>query len=157
MNREEIYAILDTMQSKPRSKTFLNHLIRTYLPIDNIVKVYDVQNRSIKCVLSKEDLTVDGTLVITNADTTTYMSANSFDLFYDWVITKMFQGDKHIIWLLGPIDKTDFFIMGKSIQDDTVQLKIKNFIKRTNSTSFTIGDSNNALAILKAKMEAKGL
>jgi hypothetical protein len=41
MSQEKIHASLDAMLENPKAKTFLNHLIRSYMPITNVEKVWD--------------------------------------------------------------------------------------------------------------------
>jgi hypothetical protein len=195
MNQEQINASLDKMLANPKSKNFLNHLVRAYMPISNIEKVWDTPEKDFKCVLTRdqlfsvsdilkgmhtEELQADfmnhlksllseekvespiSKLVgekkmgVTGKDTTTYMSYPAFQEFYNWVITKSLNGDKHINWLLGSIRRTSFMERAEKIQDVGVQKKVEEFKKTTGSSStYTLDDASDVLAKLKAKLENK--
>jgi hypothetical protein len=93
---------------------------------------------------------------ITGKDTTTYMSYPAFQEFYNWVITKALNGDKHINWLLGSIRRASFMERAEKIQDAGVQKKVENLKKvATSNSSYTLGDASDVLSKLKAKLENK--
>lgn len=56
MTQEEVNASLDKMLENPKSKTFLNHLVRAYLPTTNVVKVSQRPKGDFKCVLTRHAL-----------------------------------------------------------------------------------------------------
>jgi len=56
MTTKEIHKSLDAMLSNPKTKNFLNHLVRAYFPITNVDKVWDKPKGPFKCVLTKETL-----------------------------------------------------------------------------------------------------
>lgn len=56
MTNEQIHQTLDKMLSEPKSRNFLNHLIRSYLPIPNVEKVWDKPKNEIKCAITGEIL-----------------------------------------------------------------------------------------------------
>jgi len=56
MTQEEIHSILDKMLENPKSKTFINHLVRAYMPITNIQEVMDQPKGDFKCVITKDSL-----------------------------------------------------------------------------------------------------
>jgi hypothetical protein len=56
MTTEEIFSSLDKMLENPKSKNFLNHLVRSYMPISNVEKVMDKPEGEFKCAISKDDL-----------------------------------------------------------------------------------------------------
>lgn len=56
MTQEQIHASLDNMLANPKSKNFLNHLVRAYMPISNVEKVWDSPTGDFKCVLTREPL-----------------------------------------------------------------------------------------------------
>jgi hypothetical protein len=56
MTQKEIHDNLDEMLSNPKSKNFLNHLIRAYFPISNVDKVWEKPKNQFKCVLTKDEL-----------------------------------------------------------------------------------------------------
>jgi hypothetical protein len=195
MTNEEINKALDKMLTNPKSRGFINHLVRSYVPISNVEKVWETPEKDFKCVLTREQLFSVGDIMkgiqteefkadfmtnlksifsedktenpiakligekkmgITGKDTTTYMSYPAFQEFYNWVITKSLNGDKHINWLLGSIRRTSFMERAEKIQDVGVQKKVEDFKKTTgSSSSYTLGDASDVLAKLKAKLENK--
>lgn len=56
MTQEQINATLDAMLENPKSKTFLNHLVRAYMPVTNVTKVMQKPKGDFKCVLTREPL-----------------------------------------------------------------------------------------------------
>ena len=195
MNQEQIHASLDKMLANPKSRNFLNHLVRAYMPISNVEKVWDIPEKDFKCVLTREQLFSVGDIMkgiqteefkadfmthlksifsedkvenpiakligekkmgVTGKDTTTYMSYPAFQEFYNWVITKSLNGDKHINWLLGSIRRASFIERAEKIQDAVVQKKVENLKKVVISkSSYTLGDASDVLSKLKAKLENK--
>jgi hypothetical protein len=195
MTNEEINKALDKMLTNPKSRGFINQLVRSYVPISNVEKVWETPEKDFKCVLTREQLFSVGDIMkgiqteefkadfmtnlksifsedktenpiakligekkmgITGKDTTTYMSYPAFQEFYNWVITKSLNGDKHINWLLGSIRRTSFMERAEKIQDVGVQKKVEDFKKTTGSSSSdTLGDASDVLAKLKAKLENK--
>ena len=194
MNQEQIHASLDKMLDNPKSKNFLNHLVRSYLPITRVEKVLETPKGDFKCVLTREPLFSsqdilegihteefkskfmrnlknmfnengkgespiakligDRKMGITGKDTNTFMSYQSFQIFYDWLITKALKGDKHINWLLGSIRRESFIKRAESIDDVDVQQKINKINSFKNRTAtFTLGDSSSALLKLKEQLE----
>ena len=55
MTKEQIYASLDAMLANPKAKTFLNHLVRAYMPT-NITKVLERPKGFFKSVLTNVEL-----------------------------------------------------------------------------------------------------
>lgn len=55
MTSEQIHTSLDNMLANPKSKNFLNHLVRSYLPVTN-VKVIDMSKGELKCVITRDKL-----------------------------------------------------------------------------------------------------
>ena len=56
MTQQEIHTHLDEMLENPKTRNFLNHLIRAYFPITNVDKVWDRPKGKFKCVISGDDL-----------------------------------------------------------------------------------------------------
>lgn len=56
MTKEETHTSLDTMLENPKAKTFLNHLVRGYMPFTNMKFVIEKPKGDFSCVLSKEVL-----------------------------------------------------------------------------------------------------
>ena len=56
MTSKEIHDSLDAMLANPKSRNFLNHLVKAYLPISQVDKVWDKPKGPFKCVLTKIDL-----------------------------------------------------------------------------------------------------
>jgi hypothetical protein len=65
MNSKQISTILDNMLSTPKTKNFLNHLVRSYIPMTKVDKVWQVKDKdNFKCVLTRDDLfSVDDILI----------------------------------------------------------------------------------------------
>ena len=200
LEKNKIHATLDEMLANPKSKTFLNHLVRSYMPITNVTKVWDKPKGDFKCVLTRTPLiSTEEILVgihteefktdflnglktmfdekpdtkagmikllagrqlgITGKDTTTFMTYEAFQEFYDWIITKALHGDKHINWLLGSIRRSALIDRAETINDSTVSQYVSTYKAKTKPTSkvatFTLGDSSDLLSKLKAELESKG-
>ena len=56
MISEQIHASLDKMLVNPKTKNFINHLVRSYIPVSNIEKVLETPKGDFKCVITKEPL-----------------------------------------------------------------------------------------------------
>lgn len=56
MTQEQIHASLDKMLADAKSRNFLNHLVRAYMPISNVEKVWDKPKGEIKCSISRDKL-----------------------------------------------------------------------------------------------------
>jgi hypothetical protein len=193
MDKTTIHEKLDNMLSDKKTRNFLNHLVRAYIPVNKVEKVFDTPKGNFKCVLTNqplfstqevlegiqteeykenfmthlrsmfEDRKAEHPLVkligdkkmgITGKDTTTYMSVQSFQEFYDWVITKSMTGDKHINWLLGDVRRESFMKRAESINDSAVQEKInKSKTVKEKRATYSIGDASNVLLELKKKLE----
>ena len=199
MTKEEIHTSLDKMLAEPKSRNFLNHLVRAYMPITNVDKVWDKPKEEIKCAISREKLisvqeimegmnteqfkadlmtslknmfdeNADKTspmakllgerkLGVTGKDTTTFMSYPVFQEFYNWVITKSLNGDKHINWLIGSIRRESFIKRAETINDAGVQKKVdkmKKHEKKTSGATYTLAESSDLLAKLKSRLESEG-
>jgi len=199
MEKNRIQKKLDELFENPKSKNFLNHLIRAYLPIGKAVKVWDKPEKKFRCVLTNAPLisigeALDGmqteefkadfhthlkawvngnqevqspmvkmlngkVLGFTGDDTTTYMSQEAYQEFYNWVVSKMLSGDKHINWLINSMQKDQFVKRAESVASDDVQKKalkaIKKSIKNHKRATTTLGDLG-VLQELKAKLESNG-
>ena len=168
MKNEQIIASLDGMLINPKAKNFLNHMVRSYFPITKRVKVQTIPEGNFKCALSTKNLVLNTEdnkdvpeAAFTGKDTNTYLSAEALSIFTDWVIAKSFDKDKHINWLLDGVKRTDFIeraTESKYINSDIKgkAFKLKEKTEGSKTASFKLGDANNALASLKAKMEAQG-
>ena len=192
MTTEQIHASLDNMLANPKSKTFINHLVRAYMPVSNIEKVWETPKDGFKCVITKQPLISvqqifeginteqfkadfmehlksmfsenqtesamskllgEKQLGFAGKDTTTFMSYTAAQEFYNWVITKSLKGDKHINWLLGSVNRNSFMKRAANIEDPQVQTKVSKAKKASGATTFSLGESSDVLAKLKAKME----
>ncbi len=95
----------------------------------------------------------DKKMGVTGINTNTHMAYSTFQLFYDWVVTRMLMGDKHINWLLKDISRSDFMDRAETIQNPDLQKKVKNIKKlEVKSTGYTLGDVGGVLQKLKEKM-----
>jgi len=92
-------------------------------------------------------------LAVQGSNTTTYMSSQTYVVFYDWVLTRFMKGDKHIGWLLKDINKGMFFDRAESLEDKEVQKIVnKKRNKEEGRATFALGDLS-ALQELKEKLE----
>jgi len=189
MTNDEIKVSLDKMLANPKSKTFLNHLFKAYIPTSKISKVWEKPSGEFKCVLTRNPLISVGevmngldsdeyktsfmlqlksmldenptfenpmkkllegkTLGLTGKDTTTFMSFNAFEVFFEWVTAKILSGDKHINWLIKSIRGESEIKKAK-----TANGEIKPLTKQKKAT-YALGDTNDVLSKLKAKMEGE--
>lgn len=65
MKIEQINAMLDKMLNEQKSRNFLNHLVRAYIPINKVDKVWENPAEPLKCVLTKIPLTSVNTILLT--------------------------------------------------------------------------------------------
>ena len=198
MTQTEIFAKLDEMLAKPKSRNFLNHLVRSYVPSSKTDKVWVKPEGEFKCVLTGVELFsldewysqtqsqdyakafTDGLLKLLNenkyenpllkvmgdkksaikgTNTDTFMAADVYHSFMEWVITKSFKGDKHISWLLGSVRREQFLDVARLSDDKQVAKKAKDLekqITKDNTAKYSLGDANDALLKLKQKMENEG-
>lgn len=56
MIQAEIHLSLDAMLVNPKSRNFINHLVRAYFPITQVSAVSPKSNGELKCALSKEKI-----------------------------------------------------------------------------------------------------
>lgn len=197
MEKNRIHKKLDELFENPKSKNFLNHLIRSYLPIGKAVKVWDKPEKKFRCVLTNAPLISIGealegmnteqfktdfnthlkawvngdpnaespmrkmlngrVLGFTGDDTTTYMSQEAYQEFFNWVTLKMLSGDKHINWIIKDIIGKDQFVerAGHVAVDDEQKKTLSSIKKRMSSNkraTTTLGDLS-ALQKLKAQFE----
>jgi len=196
MSREDIIKKLDEIFANNKAKSFLNHLIRSYVPNNNVDKIFIKPKGDFKCVLTNDKLIsvneiLEGVttdefkddvfrylhvmlspeekastpiqnlmkgkdIAIQGENTDTFMSLETYKVFYDWVITKLLSGDKHISWLMGNIDRSQFTNSVKGINNPTTQKAINKQDKKDmdNRATYSLGDMS-VLQALKAKMEGK--
>jgi hypothetical protein len=193
MNKQEIFAKLDGMLADSKKRNFLNHLVRSYVPISKVEKVFDKPKGPFVCVLTNTKLfsiqdIFEGTqteefkkdffdslkialddkspsitpikkligerkLGLSGEKTTTFMSLDAFQEFFDWVITKSLSGDKHINWLLGDIRRESFLERAKQIGDEKIQNKVKKLEPKKRGATYSLGDASEALLKLKEQLE----
>ncbi len=175
MNQETINAKLDDLLNSPKTKNYLNHLVQQYIPIKKCSTVYEEPSKNFICTLTNKQLLSgkqssnsnaklvepisalpdDEQLALTGNNTTTYMSYKAYKMFYDWVVNKLTSGNKHISWLLGDINRTEFVNNYKGIETKPFNTnKDKNYSKpKTERANFTLGDLD-VLQELKKKMNS---
>lgn len=56
MNKQEIFSKLDGMLADNKKRNFLNHLVRSYVPINKVEKVFDKPKGPFVCVLTNTKL-----------------------------------------------------------------------------------------------------
>ncbi len=194
MTKEQLQSILDKMIQNPKSKNFMNHLVRSYTPISNVKIVTEKPENDFKCTLTRQSLvSFDELLTTVNDETTkqnlleqvkntmeekifddfesknnpiveiigdkrlgvvgkqtnTFMSHTAFQIFYEWVLAKTLNGDKHINWLLTSIRR----------ENKETQPKKQNSVsenKKSKTATFKLGDTNSALESFKQKLLKEG-
>ena len=167
MTNEQIISSLDAMLEDNKAKNFLNHMVRSYFPISKITRVTSVPEGPFKCALTRKELVVHNEenvgslqLAYTGRDTTTFLSGEGLKIFSDWVIDKSFIGHKHINWLLNGVNRAAYLATAaqsknKEVRAKANKLRDKNAPAKT--ASFKLGETNSALAALKAQMEEQGM
>lgn len=193
MTQEEVHASLDAMLENQKSRNFLNHLVRAYMPVSNIEKVINKPDGDFKCAISRDTLIsvqeiLDGVrtdefkadlmsslknmfddkadnttamakfigdkkIAVTGKGTTTFLSVPVAQELVNWVMTKALSGDKHINWLIGSIKHASFINKGKLTNDKAKEKLEKIAAQNDRTAKYQLGDANNALAALKAKLE----
>ena len=193
MNKDEIFSKLDAMLADSKKRNFLNHLVRSYVPISKVERVFDKPKGPFNCVLTNVQLyslneVLEGTqteefkkdffdslkialddktpsitpikkligdkkLGVSGENTTTFMSLDAFQEFFDWVITKSLIGDKHISWLLGNIRRESFLERAKQIGDENLKVKIEKIEPKKRGATYSLGDASDALLKLKENLE----
>lgn len=192
MTSEQIKKKLDDLYENKKARTFFNHLVRAYFPVNKVEKVFTKPRGPFRCVLTNEPLISTSEIIagihtkefeadfhehlktmfdssteaqhpmtklignrkmgVTSEDTTTNMAFSTFQVFYDWVVTRMLMGDKHINWLLKDITRNEFMDRAQTINDPALQSKVKGIKKsQPQQATFTLGDLS-ALQALKDKM-----
>src|ERR1035441_7984501 len=56
MTSQEIHASLDKMLENPKSRNFLNHIVRSYMPISNVKILDETPKGYFKCALTRDEL-----------------------------------------------------------------------------------------------------
>lgn len=196
MSNEKIHKKLDELFENPKSRNFINHLVRSYLPVSKADKVWEKPKGKFRCVLTNAPLiSVEEALQGVNSEefrtnfmehlkswaseenrvespmkkmlkgrvlgftgekTDTYMSQEGFHAFYDWVVTKMLKGDKHINWLLNSMEREAFLDRAEAVADDDDTKKAVERLKKSTGNgraTMALGDLG-VLQQLKEKMEA---
>jgi hypothetical protein len=128
-------------EDTPEGKEFLSN-------VPNIMKEGDDRYTVDESLLGRKSLGVQA------QGTDTNMSYEAYQAFYDWVVTKMLMGDKHINWVLGKVNKNKFYERADGIDNEELQEKLKKSSPKSNKATYTIGDLG-VLQALKKKMEGK--
>lgn len=97
-------------------------------------------------------------MAVIGQGTDKYLSHNAYQVFYNWMIDKLFRDDKHIAWLMKDIqNKVVFAEMRKQVPEEKFQKSINTLEQVTKNSnkkaSLTLGDLT-ALQELKAKFES---
>jgi hypothetical protein len=91
---------------------------------------------------------------VTGKNTTTFLSVSVAHDLINWVMTKALKGDKHINWLIGNINHSSFIKRASSSNDNDLKRKAEKIAEKNDRTAkYQLGDANDALASLKAKLE----
>jgi hypothetical protein len=97
----------------------------------------------------------DRKMGLTSKDTDTFLAFPVYQVFYDWLVNKLFKGDKHIYWILKQIQADMFFDKVRKVSDNKKQTendikKVKKVFQKRKVTTF--GDLE-ALQRIKAELE----
>lgn len=111
-NLISVQEIMDGIQSEEFKNNFIESL-----------KI--ISDDSIKKESPMAKLIGDKKLGFTGKNTTTFMSLSSLEEFHNWLIVKILNNDKHIMWVLGSNKK---------------QQKQKPEKKETQASTFTLGE-----------------
>lgn len=196
MQTEKIHKKLDKLFEDEKSRNFINHLVRSYLPIGKADKVWEKPKGKFRCVLTNTPLISIGELMdgmnseeykqdflshlktftseekntehpikkflngrvigFSSEKTDTAMCQEAYQAFYDWVITKMLTGDKHINWLVNSMKRNSFIDRAEELATDdeskAALKRIKKSSKNGKKATTKLGDLD-ALQQLKNKME----
>ncbi len=184
MTKEQINATLDAMLENPKAKTFLNHLVRAYIPTD-VKKVTETPNGAFKCVLTKADLISEQEIEKASSSSAYQMAmkestATTLDAKTSEALTKL-MGNKELA-VTGKETTTFMSVSANEAFAEWVIAKSRNadkhinwllagmrkaaFIKNSDSSekkaskpktaTFALSDSSDVLSKLKAQLEAKG-
>jgi len=165
MKNEQIISSLDAMLENDKAKNFLNHMVRSYFPVSKITRVAEAPEGPFKCALTRHELLVHNpenvgslNLAYTGKDTTTFLSAEGLRIFSDWVIDKSTTGHKHINWLLNGVNRAAYSpsAQGKN-KEGRAKSNTKTKSAPAKTASFKLGETNTALAKLKAQMVEQGM
>jgi hypothetical protein len=103
-NLASVNEILTSFQNAENKEAF-----NTYL-LNSLNEEFNGQHPLINIIGNKK-------MGYTGKDTTTYMSYEGLQEFYNWVINKSLAGDKHINWVLGPLRNNFFTKPEKKVAD----------------------------------------
>ncbi len=82
--KSKIHTSLNEMLANPKSKNFINHLIRAYMPISNVTKVWEKPKGDFKCVLTRNPLiSTDEILEGINGEEFKNTFINSLKIMFD--------------------------------------------------------------------------
>jgi hypothetical protein len=98
MTTAEIHEMLDSMLENPKSRNFLTHLIKNYIPTSNIEKVLTKPNSAFKCVLTKDELS-SVEEIISGIESEDYRK--NFNDYLTHFLDKSFNGETPIGKLIG--------------------------------------------------------
>jgi len=201
MKENKTFEKLEKLYAKDeKSKNFVLHLVRAYLPIDKVTKIFDkpADLSKFKCALTGEKLisiaevfegmqseefqkdfmndlkiVIDESgnqvkqdpaiLKITNGrilgwtgkDTNTFLCQDAVQELFNWVATKMLQGDGKINWTIRSMQGKQFlskFDKDKNPETRKQVNRIKQVVNKPATAK--LGDMD-ILQSLKAKLEAQ--
>lgn len=102
MTNEQIFKRLDEMLANPKSRNFLNHLVKAYFPIGKANRVIETPENNFKCVLTNEKLvSMNDALTIIVSDEFKTSFVDSLKVMFDEshekkTVFKNFLGDKKL-------------------------------------------------------------
>lgn len=194
MKKEQIYEKIDSLYTKDeKSKNFVLHLIRSYLPIDKIEKVWDKPTdlKKFKCAITGAKLisigeifegihseefkanfsanlkkqfetgepmladVVKGRILgYQGKETNTYMCEEAIGELFNWVSTKILQGDGKINWTMRQMQAKQFLGKFDKFGDDETKKQVNRIKQVVNKPATAKLSDNDVLQALKNKLEA---
>lgn len=181
MTQEQINTSLDKMLENPKAKTFLNHIIRAYMPSSNIIIVSEKPKGDFKCVLTQEHLVTSTEIkkaldeklaaffndnlrkVIENkADVGEFLGGKALGVTGKDTTTFMtYPASQHLIeWVLKKSASGDkhinWVLAGIRKLGPLTNKKPISDTPKVKSATFSLSDSSDVLSKLKAQLEEKG-
>lgn len=182
MTKEQIFKRLDEMLANEKSKKFLTHLVKSYLPVNKVSKVTTKPEKPFKCVITNEKLfCLDDIIKGISSDEFKNSFIEKLKIQFDVNPEKQsdmfdFLGDKKM-GLVG--EKTDTFMSVITYQyfyewamvkvlngDKHMNWVVKSMMgngfsnkkevkQKVNRTTYSLGDVNDVLLKLKNKMDSE--
>ena len=194
MEKEKIYEKIESLYTKDeKSKNFVLHLVRSYLPVNKAEKVWEKPTdlKKFKCAITGDKLISvaevyegihseefkanfstklkesfeTGVPVVNEItkgrimgwqgkDTNTYMCSEAISQLYNWVSTKILQGDGKINWTVRNMQAEEFLGKFDKFGDDETKKQVNRIKQVVNKPATAKLGDNDVLQALKDKVSA---